>query len=523
MYPNAANADLPEALDNLKMPVAYVEAYRQPGDNPANDTALVQRACDAVKQQNGAVYFATKQYNVGTITLGTEGQRWKCDLIGAAWNGDVGKATPGGTYIKLLSGTNASMFVVPSTAPPVEMRNLWLDGNKATNTCTGNSAVILFPDYTVDATKARSGNLHNIRIDASCNDGIYGGYLRNAGVLDHVVILDSRRNGITLASNSDWRVFASDIGSATGLAFQCTGCGSLTSLNSAYFTSLNGVKIETTALDVTFIGGSIDTNQHDGLVIVGVPGATTPYVRNFIGVRFNQNGLETNNTYADIKLADERNAAFINPYFLKGSPAGTGGNYEKYLVNADATSRYLWQGAVYARDAAQKPFVTAALNDASLAYGTVPTIVCRSTTSPAAHTGTTAETVIATCPIPANTIQTGQRFEIKVGWSFLASTNNKIVRAKLGAAGAGLAGVVIGQQTVAAAGMVALRCESEFVANAVTGQKIGPIACGSGTAATSYSAATVNLAADAEIVLTGELASAGETITLQSYTGTLYP
>lgn len=347
-------------------PVFNVEAYRLPTDPAGDDTQVIQRACDAAMEVNGAIEFGNRNYTTGRINLGVSGATNKCDLIGPSLKMPVpGQTTGTGATITLKAGTNDSMFWIPKEAEMVQIRNLLLDGNKANNTCSTDTAVVYLEDDPTTA-KQRAVVMNDVRINNSCNDGIYGGRKRNAGVLTHVTIVAPNRHGITLGGTSDWRFFAVDTAgnpANSGYGLRCTACGSLTSVASNYFTSLAGVRMDANSFDNTFIGGSMDTNAQEGILLVGNAAADKQYTVNIIGVRFSANGTSANNTYSDIRLSGQLGCVVTGAYFMRGSDDATGGNREKYLIEADSTSNCVWGDNAYSLDSAKLPFQTAVTND----------------------------------------------------------------------------------------------------------------------------------------------------------------
>jgi hypothetical protein len=329
--------------------VYNVKAYGAVGDGVTDDTVAIQAAITAAQPTKGKVVFPIGDYQVGALTIGVEGQRYTCELIGATWQGDISQTHAGGVKLTLIAGTNATMFTVASTAAPCRFENLYLNGAKASQ--SGTSSAVHFVDYTTDSTKARSGHFYNMRIESFLTHGIHIGLLRNAGTMDRVTILACTGNGIVMGSCNDWRCDRIDVGGCGTNGIYLTGGGSSvwTACNS--FTNTNsGVRIDNTALDNWFLGCSFDTNQQHGANIIGSTQAssTSRHARAFVNCRFNQNSLQTNNTYSDIKLTDEPFASFVGCHFLAGTAAATGGNYPKYhLEIAGTTANVIWIGNLY--------------------------------------------------------------------------------------------------------------------------------------------------------------------------------
>jgi len=346
-----------------------VKSYGARGDGVTDDTAAIQAAINDAQPNKGRVFLPIGNYMVGAQTIGVEGQRYTAEIVGESWQGDISQANAGGVKLTLLANTNASMFTVASTAAPARFENLYLDGNR-NNQSTGTSNAVTFSDYTTDSTKQRSGHFYNVRIESFRTHGINIGLLRNAGTMDRVVILNvgngSTGSCVIMGSCNDWRIHRSDFGGAANVGVFITGGGSSVWTDTNFFVNtLAGLKIDSTASDNWFEGCSFDTNQQQGVNLVGSTqnSSTTRYTRSFHNCRFNQNGLQTNNTYSDIKLTDEPAAVFVGNFFIRGTAAATGGNLPKYhLEIAGTTDRVMWVGNSY-QAVSPLSYATAAISD----------------------------------------------------------------------------------------------------------------------------------------------------------------
>lgn len=133
---------------------------------------------------------------------------------------------------------------------------------------------------------------------------------------------------------------------------------------------------------------------------------------------------------------------------------------------------------------------------------------------PVSHTGSTAETVFATIPIPAGTMTATAALRITTLWSYTNSANAKTGRVRLGG--------VSGTQFLSVAHTTtASFSDSRLIRNrGVVNSQVGT-ATGSTASAGSTSAAvttgTVNMAVAQDLVLSGQLALGTETITLEAY------
>jgi len=133
-------------------------------------------------------------------------------------------------------------------------------------------------------------------------------------------------------------------------------------------------------------------------------------------------------------------------------------------------------------------------------------------------TGTTTETALATITIPAGALGANGWVEIEHAWSYTNSANNKTERVRLG----GLAGTAF-HSTVATTS-ASLRAHTRIANRGVANSQFGFVAAASfgGSSAASVTGA-IDTSAAQDIVISGQLANTGETITLESYTVKLYP
>lgn len=131
------------------------------------------------------------------------------------------------------------------------------------------------------------------------------------------------------------------------------------------------------------------------------------------------------------------------------------------------------------------------------------------------NTGNTTENTVATITVPANAMGANGRIRITTLWTCTNSANNKFCRVRVGG-GAGTQILTATLTTVAS-----LREQSEWAnRNATNSQITFPAAHQTATFNTSTGAnlaTAVDTTAQFTIVLTAQLASAGETITLESY------
>ena len=145
-------------------------------------------------------------------------------------------------------------------------------------------------------------------------------------------------------------------------------------------------------------------------------------------------------------------------------------------------------------------------------------VVCQSAATGMSVTGTTAETALANCTIPAGAIGTSGRLRITTQWTFTGSTNTKTPRVRFHTA-SGVLGTVYMVNAVATAAQVAAKCTGHIWNRAVANSQIGNAICGdlTGTSSVSVTSA-IDTAAATFVNLTGQLALGTETLTLDAYT-----
>jgi hypothetical protein len=134
----------------------------------------------------------------------------------------------------------------------------------------------------------------------------------------------------------------------------------------------------------------------------------------------------------------------------------------------------------------------------------------------ASHTGDTNETTLATITIPAGAMGANGFIEVDALWTFTDSANAKTMRGRLG----GISGTAYLSVANSTAGQVSVRTTTRVYNRNSQSSQIGTLATSGNpfTASTSaWPTSSVDTSASTTFVLTAQLASAGETITLQAY------
>lgn len=129
------------------------------------------------------------------------------------------------------------------------------------------------------------------------------------------------------------------------------------------------------------------------------------------------------------------------------------------------------------------------------------------------HTGDLNETTLATVTIPAGAMGANGQVEIWTLWAFTGS-NTKTARVKFG--GTTYASAA---PTTHASGHLVSRIGNRNATNS----QVGPVSVGTSTSSLAPVTSAVDTTAAVNIEITGQLAAAGDSITLESYLITIIP
>lgn len=135
---------------------------------------------------------------------------------------------------------------------------------------------------------------------------------------------------------------------------------------------------------------------------------------------------------------------------------------------------------------------------------------------PVSHTGDTTEVSLVTVTIPANAIGPNGRIRWRAHYGYTNSANNKTPRVRWG----GLSGTVMLSSTLTTTAQITWQGEIVNRNDAsVQVYTINPAATtgGWGSSSSATGTDTKNTAGNVDLVFSGQLANAGETITLESY------
>jgi hypothetical protein len=131
-----------------------------------------------------------------------------------------------------------------------------------------------------------------------------------------------------------------------------------------------------------------------------------------------------------------------------------------------------------------------------------------------AHTGNTAETALATITVPGGAMGANGILRITTLWSHTNGADNKLLRVRF----SGAAGTTYLAITATTTATMRNQCQIAN-RNAANSQVGGAAAVTFGFGASSGAVVTsaVNTAADATIVITGQLGNAADNVNLESY------
>jgi hypothetical protein len=350
-----------------------VRNYGAKGDSVTNDTAAFEAAIAAAMPTKDLVWVPASAGHYMLDPIAIAGADQGFTLAGEAWNDNLAESPEtGGVILELRSASNDSLFTIDDDCAPVHFQNLFFRGNQAGQSSGTSWAV----DFTAAAGASRSGTFHRCRFERWRSGGIRVGTFRDAGKMDLCVFLTngydsggspigSNGDAILLGSCNDWRLTRVDAGASGRHGMYVTGAGTLDVDLCNFFSNNNrGIQIDSGAQGVTIKNGSVDRNLKDGIVITGTSSTTHPYVRKLVDMWFSGNGVETNNTYDDIKVATDPNGwtQIIRPIFNR---SGSASNFPKYSIETTGTSdnipvtlpRYLTGG--------NAPYATGFTNDLS--------------------------------------------------------------------------------------------------------------------------------------------------------------
>jgi hypothetical protein len=160
--------------------------------------------------------------------------------------------------------------------------------------------------------------------------------------------------------------------------------------------------------------------------------------------------------------------------------------------------------------------------------GAAAQLILAQSAAGAQHTGDLLETILATIAIPANLLQPNGMVQVSTLWQQSgAGATSPTLRARVGATGSGLGGAVlasvIGGAAAAEVGEHIWQIWTNGTAAGVQGEAMNAPTFLSLAANGTLLTAAQDLTQPAELNITGQLGTAGNTLTLKAFSVIVYP
>lgn len=326
--------------------------------------------------------FSSGRVKFDSLILGAVDQNLSMTFRGVQ-NLNVGSdlaTDTSGTIFELVNNATGPMFDVYECDGAFHWDGISFYGNQA-NQSEDTACAIRFRDAV---SAGRSGTVSNFRVERFRGGGFIIGNGRNAGKLHNGVmlncgydtngsILGGGKDGILFGANSDWRLTHLDVGSMSRNGLYDLAAGPLEAAFCNFFSNEGrGVRVDGTAAGFRMLFGSLDRNKMDGALVTGRDSLTRGYKRMFIGVVFNANSFDNNDTYHDIRALNCRGDLIVSSPEFSGT--GATADKPKYNVFADGTTTDLVLENVISNGDAT--YATAFTNDESrLIRGSAPAIL----------------------------------------------------------------------------------------------------------------------------------------------------
>lgn len=492
------------SLKYTKGPVYDVRAFGAVEGGVQDAVAAFQAAHDALPAIGGGIYFPGRYlFNGAGLAI----RKDNVALVGDA-PGPRGGGTPvvGGSTI--LVGPSFSGAKIIDVADATDSRTL---------------AAIRLANFTIDGQN-----------NGTLVDGI--GFRVNRSLIDNVVTTRMTGYGIRPGAPVSWTCWDSWIRSChaeycaldgifldaraadmhilscitnnnTGSGLKTVAAGALVVGLHSYGNTVRGININGAPFSI--ISGSRIENNNGG---VYVDGTSDSYLQ-IVGTRFRNNSVAADNTTDNINLnpSSTTNQILVDGCLFVEENA----NKARYHINVASSNCQDTEIGNNSFGACS----TAHVNDVGTRTRRRSVLLAQSAAG-VSHTGDANEFAFATITVPGRTMGVNGRLRIETIWSYTNSANNKTLRVRF----SGISGTVFFTQT--ATTTVADRQLTDIANRGATNSQVGGPPTGVGGVSTAGSANTtsaVDTTADTTIVITGQLATTTETITLESYTVELLP
>lgn len=326
------------------------ERYGLKGDASYDNTTRMQEAINEIQKVGGELLLSPGRYATGPLVLGEVGFRRHMSIRGLGRNSDVQSdlsTDKMGVVLGLMNNAQSALFTMRPDQGPVHFDSISVYGNQANQ---NNDAARGF-DFPDASYAQRSGTLRRIRIERVRGTPIRIGQHRNAGQIHEVVALNcgflpnatpanggAGVDGLLFGSCSDWRVTNSDFGGMSRNGIYCTGAGSIELINTNSFSNLaNGYRVDNTAGDTRWYGGSLDRNSQNGAFFLGHVNKDANFKNIIQNTILGANSRLSDNIYSDFRLLDcEDDVIIKDVYFTKG---GASAFLVKYNIFIEGTTR----------------------------------------------------------------------------------------------------------------------------------------------------------------------------------------
>lgn len=216
----------------------------------------------------------------------------------------------------------------------------------------------------------------------------------------------------------------------------------------------------------------------------------------------------------------EGNVFYTNAGATNGGGAGAK-NRARYHINiasANVIDVSIGSNSYLGFDNAVRSYGTAAINNQGTRT-TIASIPLAASAVAASHTGDLVETALASITVPGGLMGANGRLRIITTWTIPNNADNKAMRVRLG----GIGGTQFFAQTLtaAAANKALTEIANRGAQNAQVGGPSNSIGLGSSTSANVVGA--LDTSQDQVLAITGALAVAADTITLESYSVEVFP
>lgn len=356
-----------------------VRLYQSGNSGPLQDnTAALQEAVDKIQARDGCLWVPNYGARYGSTTVLTDGLTMRSGtfngidydgkgfaLIGeepgdrSAWAGKAGGRYDGGQGFKHNGASNKPLITSPAGAGILVMENLLLSGGGV------DARGIELSNASGLGVYGLGAHMKQVYINGFGRSGLHIGSARGRGTTEWVWV---EYCGSTSAEPGwaqlayDWEHYSVGVGVNSNTGIYVGNGSQVRFIGGASWMNEIAVQVDSSTMDVDFIGFHFDNSNRSNLVVNGYNGSGRKGGRRFVACRFSGASMSASNTHAAVTLVNtpDGDTIFTAPDFMGGS----GGEAElpNYLVNADANSIFNVDTFAFNTDS-NKPYATAPIND----------------------------------------------------------------------------------------------------------------------------------------------------------------